>query len=464
MQKLHLGCGDIVLEGWVNLDIDSPVADILHDLTKPLPFADASVRYVFAEHMIEHIEYAEAESLLRECRRVLAPGGAVRMTTPDLAWLAMTYLSTITNQWGDLWQPRSPCALLNEGMRSWGHRYLYDRADLRAIFRRCGFNDIVYREWRSSEDQNLAGLESRPYNHEIVIEARVDMDTRYSGLSVESTIVAPDGADVDLLLIEQRRELDRLRLVIEERDDECKRILTAIGERDSNIIVMKEEISRLQEYGQSLIDELRNIREVFADRVAVIASKSALLIEKDQRVQFLENAIEDLARHNVNLEAGIRDCKRYIDTQSSELTNVTAESFERASLINELNDYIANSEKCMQAQSNEIQRYAAEASERVSLIHDLREKIADREASTRVQAIEIERVVAESSKRGLLIDSLCSTLEKSEAMNAECSKRLVITETELGRIQQLVDSLRMTLLGSFLLRRMKYESTTTESH
>jgi predicted SAM-dependent methyltransferase len=167
MDKLHLGCGDIVLDGWVNLDIDSPVADVLHDLTKPLPFADASVRYVFAEHMIEHIEYAEAESLLHECRRVLAPGGAVRMTTPDLAWLATTYLSTITNQWGDLWQPRSPCALLNEGMRSWGHRYLYDRADLRAIFRRCGFNDIVYREWRSSEDPNLAGLESRPYNHEI---------------------------------------------------------------------------------------------------------------------------------------------------------------------------------------------------------------------------------------------------------------------------------------------------------
>jgi chromosome segregation ATPase len=264
--------------------------------------------------------------------------------------------------------------------------------------------------------------------------------------------------------MEQRRELDRLRLVIEEREDESKRILAVIGVRDSNIVVMKEEISRLQEYEQSLIDELRNIREVFADRVEVIASKSASLIEKDQRVQFLENAIEDLARHNLSLESGIKDCRRHIDTQTSELEKVAAESFERASLINQLNDYIENSEVRMQAQSNEIMKYSVEVSEYVSLINNLSEKIAEHEASMRMQAVEIERVVAESSKRGLLIDSLYSKLEKSEAMNTECSEKLVSTETELVRIQKFVDSLRMTLLGRFLLRRMKYDSTTTESH
>jgi predicted SAM-dependent methyltransferase len=37
-----------------------------------------------AEHMIEHVEYQAAQVMLRECFRVLKPGGRVRCATPDL--------------------------------------------------------------------------------------------------------------------------------------------------------------------------------------------------------------------------------------------------------------------------------------------------------------------------------------------------------------------------------------------
>lgn len=41
--KIHLGCGSNYLEGWENVDLDSPLADVRADLRSKLQYADASV-------------------------------------------------------------------------------------------------------------------------------------------------------------------------------------------------------------------------------------------------------------------------------------------------------------------------------------------------------------------------------------------------------------------------------------
>jgi hypothetical protein len=76
--KLHLGCGDNVLPGWLNSDYYPRSDSVLHlDATAPLPLPDASLDYVFSEHMIEHLSSADGMRMLRECHRVLRPGGKV---------------------------------------------------------------------------------------------------------------------------------------------------------------------------------------------------------------------------------------------------------------------------------------------------------------------------------------------------------------------------------------------------
>lgn len=430
MQKLHLGCGDIVLKGWINLDIDSPVADILHDLTKPLPFADGSVQYIYAEHMIEHIDYAEAECLLRECRRVLVPGGAVRMTTPDLAWLAITYLSTITTQWGDLWQPRSPCALLNEGMRSWGHRYLYDRAELRALLLNCAFEDITYHDWRSSDDLALVNLESRPYNQEIIIEARIASKTEPSASTIDSSIAIPPSSAIDLLLFEQRKELDSLRLVIETKESHISRVLGALSERDSRIVEVKRQLSNLEEYERKLVEESRSLREVVVDRTAIISSQIALLKEKDERAKFLENAIEDLARHVTGLEAGIKDRDGHINEQASELARIVADSSERVKYFENVIEDLTRHVKALEA------------------------GIKDRDGHINAQASDIERIGAESAERALLIESLIMQIDQLDSENASRAATINTLISKLGQAQDVVDKLQRTLLGKFALSRL----------
>lgn len=77
MLKVNLGCGDNKLEGWKNHDKDV-------DITKRLPWDDGSVDRILAEHVVEHVTYYEAIDFFRECRRVLRPGGVVRIAVPSL--------------------------------------------------------------------------------------------------------------------------------------------------------------------------------------------------------------------------------------------------------------------------------------------------------------------------------------------------------------------------------------------
>jgi SAM-dependent methyltransferase len=56
---------------------------VRQDLTRPLPFEAGSVDAVYSSHFLEHIYLSEAQAILRECHRVLRPGGVLRLALPD---------------------------------------------------------------------------------------------------------------------------------------------------------------------------------------------------------------------------------------------------------------------------------------------------------------------------------------------------------------------------------------------
>jgi SAM-dependent methyltransferase len=56
-----------------------------------IPCASGSVAAVYSSHMIEHLDRSEALVFLAEVRRVLAPGGVVRIAAPDLSLLIRDY-------------------------------------------------------------------------------------------------------------------------------------------------------------------------------------------------------------------------------------------------------------------------------------------------------------------------------------------------------------------------------------
>jgi predicted SAM-dependent methyltransferase/uncharacterized coiled-coil protein SlyX len=193
MEKLHLGCGPNRFDGWINIDIDSPVADLLMDLRDRLPYPDGGIEYVYFEHFLEHLGRADAVRMLAECRRVLSPGGTLRLSTPSLEHLAIVYLRRDIAGWGADWKPRSPCLMVNEGMRSWGHQHLYDAEDLRAVLLEAGFAAVTFVPWRQSSVPALAGLESREFHNDLIVEALLspagaaELDARADGQKAQES-------------------------------------------------------------------------------------------------------------------------------------------------------------------------------------------------------------------------------------------------------------------------------------
>ncbi len=170
-KKLQIGAGSNHLDGWLNTDYSQwRVGQIYLNAARPFPLPDASFDYVFSEHMIEHIPFRAGLEMLRESHRVLRPGGRVRITTPDLAFLIALQRderSDLEDRYID-WASRTftpdlpannLAVVLNNYVRDWGHRFIYDAATLRHALSSTGFVDVVAFEGSMSDTPALRGLE-----------------------------------------------------------------------------------------------------------------------------------------------------------------------------------------------------------------------------------------------------------------------------------------------------------------
>jgi predicted SAM-dependent methyltransferase len=132
------------------------------------------VELIYSEHLIEHLTLEEGMRLLGECRRILLPGGVLRVATPDLAavvtdyrrtWRDHDWLSWPEYQWVD-----SPARMVNTAFHAWGHRYLYDYEELALRLSGVGFEEVRRCSLGASDHPALAGLETRA-DSKLIVEA-----------------------------------------------------------------------------------------------------------------------------------------------------------------------------------------------------------------------------------------------------------------------------------------------------
>lgn len=93
MKYLNLGCGNRFHPAWINVDFVSTGAGVIaHNLNEGIPFPDNSFDVVYHSHVLEHFAKDDAPGFLKECYRVLKPGGIIRMVIPDLEQIVRVYL------------------------------------------------------------------------------------------------------------------------------------------------------------------------------------------------------------------------------------------------------------------------------------------------------------------------------------------------------------------------------------
>jgi predicted SAM-dependent methyltransferase len=85
VRRLHWGCGGHPEPGWINSDIlDHPDIQLVCDIRDGLPLETDSINYAVSIHTLPEIPYPDLVPALRELRRVLKPGGVLRLSLPDL--------------------------------------------------------------------------------------------------------------------------------------------------------------------------------------------------------------------------------------------------------------------------------------------------------------------------------------------------------------------------------------------
>jgi predicted SAM-dependent methyltransferase len=141
--KLNLGCGAYPKEGWTNYDLLAYPGVVSRDLTRGLPEPAGSVSLIFSEHFLEHLDQGPALLLLKDCWRVLRPGGKLQLVMPDLGRIAAMYHTkdyALLRSIG-LWESNqgSLCRALNQAMRAWGHKFLWDEKEIAEALEALGF-------------------------------------------------------------------------------------------------------------------------------------------------------------------------------------------------------------------------------------------------------------------------------------------------------------------------------------
>ena len=149
--QLHLGCGKRYIPGFVHVDLDDfPHIDYRSGIERLPMFADETADLIYCCHAFQYFDRVEAPAVLGEWKRVLTPGGVLRLAVPDFEALLPVYRTT-----GDLHQILGPLygrivVRTAEGTAVLYHRTAYDYPSLERLLREAGFRSVRRYDWRQT--------------------------------------------------------------------------------------------------------------------------------------------------------------------------------------------------------------------------------------------------------------------------------------------------------------------------
>jgi predicted SAM-dependent methyltransferase len=199
--KLNLGCGHLHPAGWVNVDgshrawlasklswldrllvalwILSPTefnsSTVYARLDRRFPWADDSADVIYMGGTLEHFIPQQGEHVLRECYRVLKPGGILRINVPDNARFWRQYLKEFDQMRA---RPRAEWTLDHTrwiemffrdicvrrpwlGSMGHYHKWMYDEISLIKTLEQIGFCEVTALPSFQSRIPDITAVEER---------------------------------------------------------------------------------------------------------------------------------------------------------------------------------------------------------------------------------------------------------------------------------------------------------------
>src|SRR5574338_999368 len=164
---INLGSGASPYPQFVNVDINlARRPDMWLDVRHGIPFAEGTVDAIYTRHVFEHFYHDELTAVLAECRRVLRPGGGMRILVPSLEAACRAYLNgddTVLMTFPRPYRSRGGRAvnlLFCDGQ----HRMGFDFSLMQELLEDAGFTDIGC----------VSRTESRLFPREVLEETEPD--------------------------------------------------------------------------------------------------------------------------------------------------------------------------------------------------------------------------------------------------------------------------------------------------
>jgi len=139
MLKLHVGCGRVIKDGYINIDAKGSKG-LDHLIKKAdcekLPYQNGTVDLIETYHMIEHLDRHKALRAIQHWCNLLKPGGKLILECPDFLQAAKDYID------GDMSRINNLFGLQRNEYDF--HKFGYTNASMEKIMKGAGFTQFVH--------------------------------------------------------------------------------------------------------------------------------------------------------------------------------------------------------------------------------------------------------------------------------------------------------------------------------
>ena len=150
--KVHLGCGDIKMNGFINVDFRTTLAtDISHDCSDLSIFPNNSLQAVFSNAFFEHLYKNDRVKCLASIYKALKPDGEIVFVGfPDFEKVASAYLEKKKGLLSDTFDLYHVYRFTHgdpEHVDGWWleqlHKSLFDKVEVENLLNKAGFSYFV---------------------------------------------------------------------------------------------------------------------------------------------------------------------------------------------------------------------------------------------------------------------------------------------------------------------------------
>tara|TARA_Y100000591_G_C21784715_1_gene673108 strand:+ start:616 stop:1254 length:639 start_codon:yes stop_codon:yes gene_type:complete len=136
--KVHLGAGEINLQGWINIDANKKSHTHIIDQDFELNnFSDEALSEVYLCHVLEHFSFNDSAILINKIYKKLKKGGIIRISVPDFEKISEIYNLDRKLQ-------LVKYALMGGQNDKYDfHKSIYDYEVLRNLLKNSNFNNIA---------------------------------------------------------------------------------------------------------------------------------------------------------------------------------------------------------------------------------------------------------------------------------------------------------------------------------